>query len=601
MIYRSRIWPSALRRFALGAAIAMLISGAAHSTLASDRALASDRPADLVLRNGAVYTVDASRSWASSVAVAGGRIQFVGDDTEIASYIGPDTQVIDLAGRMLLPGFQDSHVHPQSAAHSQTRVLRLDDIHDIETARERIRAYARAHSELTWIEGAGLDEDMFVAAVDNPRKFLDELVPDRPIVITSMLIFTSWANSKAFEAGGITADTPDPPNGTIVRDPATGQPTGAFLNRAIALVDRYQPKPSPEEVLADYGYALSKYSSHGVTAIMEASANPASSGTAYGDLASANKLKHRVRMCFAHSSTAGDDKKQISDFVIAREKIRQRFPDGQVRADCVKLFLDGDVLVHGGALLEDYADRPGFRGKPDFEYARLEKLVTDLAAEGFQIKAHSIGSRSAREFIDAVEAAQKTARKPRDLRHHLTHAEVLHTTDILRMRELGMPVEVTPMAPLPPIGPGFPKVLGRERATTIAHSYNSFMQNGLVVVFGNDWMGADTVVAYESLSQPANIEVAVTRRKPGDISLDTAKYGIINEHEKIALPAAIAAYTIKGAYLTHDEADSGSIEVGKHADFVVLDKNLFDMPVHEIHTVNVDITIFNGEVVYERK
>lgn len=591
----TRFMRSAMWRNAVSAVITILACGAGH------QALANDQHADLVLQNGAVYTMDASRSWASSVAVTGNRIQFVGNDADIKSYIGPHTQIIDLAGRMLLPGFQDSHVHPQSGAHNQTRVLRLDDADNIERVRERIREYVEAHPEQTWIEGAGLEEDMFLAAVKNPRQFLDEMVPDRPIVITSLLIFTSWANSKAFEVSGITADTPDPPNGTIVRDPETGEPTGAFLNRAIALVDKFQPKPSPEELLADYSYALSKFSSNGVTAIMDAGAEPTSSVRAYGDLARANELKHRVRMCFAHSSTIGDDSQQIADFVLARKKIEEQFPDGEIRADCVKLFLDGDVLVHGGALLEDYADRPGFRGKPDFEYERLEKLVTELAAKGFQIKAHSIGSRSAREFIDAVEAAQKTAEKPRDLRHHLTHAEVLHTDDILRMRKLGMPVEVTPMAPLPPIGNGFPEVLGRERATTIAHSYNTFMQNGLVVVFGNDWMGAETVDRYESLSQPANIEVAVTRRQPGDTSADIGKYGILNEHERIALPAAIAAYTIKGAYLTHDEADSGSIEVGKYADFVVLDKNLFDVPVHRIHQVNVDMTIFNGEVVYTRK
>lgn len=590
-----RIMRSALQRYAVSAAIVILVGGATHTVHADDQ------HADLVLRNGAVYTVDASRSWASSVAVIGNRIQFVGNDTDVKSYIGPDTQIIELEGRMLLPGFQDSHVHSQSAAHSETGILRLDDIDDMVFVSERIREYAKGHPELPWIEGAGLDEDKFMAAVKNPRQFLDELVPDRPVVIQSMLIFTSWANSLAIEAGGITAETPDPPNGSIVRDPETGKPNGTFLNRAINLVNSVQPEPPPEQILADYRHALSKFSTHGITAIMEAAAGPTFSVTAYSDLASANELKHRVRLCFAHSSTIGEDSQQISDFVAARKKIQERFPDEQVRADCVKLFLDGDVLVHGGALLEDYADRPGFRGKPDFEFERLEKLVTNLEAEGFQIKAHSIGSRSAREFIDAVEVAQNKAEQPNDLRHHLTHAEILHTDDIARMRKLGMPVEVTPMAPLPPIGNGFPKVLGRERATTIAHSYNTFMQNGLVVVFGNDWMGANTVDSYESLSQPANIEVAVTRRKPGDIGTDTEKYGILNEHERIALPDAIGAYTIKGAYLTHDEEENGSIEVGKFADFVVLDKNLFEVPVHTIHDINVDMTIFGGEVVYERK
>jgi predicted amidohydrolase YtcJ len=465
---------------------------------------------------------------------------------------------------------------------------------------ESIRAFAASYPELPWIEGAGLDDDAFVSAVSNPGAFLDELVPDRPVVITSTLIFKSWTNSRALEIAGITAETPDPPNGAIERDPQTGEPTGTFLNRAIDLVYSAQPELSEEQLLADYRHALSKFSAHGVTAIMTASSGPETSVRAYDALAGANELKHRVRMCFAHSSTSGDDSQQISDFVAARERVRERFPAGDVRADCVKLFLDGFVLVHGGALLEDYADRPGFRGKPDIEYERLEKLVTELDAQGFQIKAHSIGTRSAREFIDAVEAAQTKTGEPSGLRHHISHAEVFHTDDIARMRKLGMPVEVTPMA----AADGreeFEKVLGRERTRTLAHTFNSFIQDGVIVVFGNDWMGTDTVDAYESLSQPANIEVAVTRLKPGDTRTDIEQDDLFNEDERLSLPDAIAAYTINGAYLMHDEQDSGSIEVGKYADFVILDQNLFDVPVHSIHEVNVDMTIFGGEVVYQRR
>ena len=586
----------ALQRYAVSAAIVILIGGAAH------KVHAIDRHADLVLRTGAVYTVDASRSWASSVAVIGDRIQYVGNDADVKDYIGPDTQIIELEGRMLLPGFQDGHVHPQYAEF-YAGLLRLDDIDDMELVSERIREYAKAHPELPWIEGAGMDDETFIATVKHPRQFLDELVPERPVVITSTTVFRAWVNSKTIEVAGITAETPDPPNGSIVRDPETGEPTGTFLHRAIEnLVNSFRPVPSPEQILAQYRRALSKYNANGVTAIMDAAfgeAALASEVTAYSDLASANELKHRVRLCFFHSSgfgVRGDDGQQISNFVAARKKIQERFSDRQVRADCVKLFLDGSVSNHGAALLEDYADRPGFRGKPNFEYERLEKLVTNLETEGFQIKAHSSGSRSTREFIDAVEAMQRKAGKPSDLRHHVAHASIVHPDDIARMRRLGMPVEVTALAPLR-IGNGFAKALGRERATTIAYSYNTFMQNGLVVGFGNDWIGTDNA----TLSQPANIEVAVTRRTPGDIGTDTEKYGILNGHERMPLTAAIAAYTINGAYLMHNEVESGSIEVGKFADFVVLDKNLFDVPVHMIHKINVDMTIFGGELVYERK
>ena len=584
----------ALQRFAVSAAIVILIGGATH------KIHASDRHADLVLRNGAVYTVDASRSWASSVAVIGDRIKYVGNDADVKDYIGPDTQIIELEGRMLLPGFQDGHVHPQYAEF-YAGLLRLDDIDDMELVSERILEYAKAHPELPWIEGAGMDDETFIVAVKNPRQFLDELVPDRPVVITSTTVFRAWVNSRTIEVTGITAETPDPPNGSIVRDTETGEPTGTLLNRAIEnLVNSFRPVPSPEQILAHYRHALSKYSANGVTAIMDAAFGEfalASEVTAYIDLASANELKHRVRLCFFHSSgfgVRGNDGQQISDFVAARKKIQERFPDGQVRADCVKLFLDGSLSVDGVALLEDYADRPGFRGMPNFEYERLEKHVANLESEGFQIKAHSSGSRSTRELIDAVEAMQRKAGKPSDLRHHVAHASIVHPDDIARMRRLGMPVEVTPSIRG---GTYFLESLGPERTEKYTVPFNSFIQNGVVVGFGNDWIGSNN----DRLSILRNIEIAVTKLRPGDTSTDIEKIELFKEHERIPLPAAIAAYTINGAYLMHNEEESGSIEVGKFADFVVLDKNMFDVPVHMIHKINVDMTIFGGELVYERK
>ena len=568
------------------------------TVIAESKLLSPNQDADLVFRNGTVYTVDASRSWASSVAVIDNRIEYVGNDTDIEAFIGPDTQIIDLDGRMLLPGFQDSHVHPRLGAREDTRILSLDGISDMESVKARIVEYSNANPHLTWIEGGGLDEHKFLAAIKNPRKFLDALVSDRPLVIKSSLLFTSWANSKALEVSGITPKTQPPRGGSIVHDSETGEPTGTFFNRAANLLYKHRPEPSREEMINDYRYALSKFGANGVTAIMDAGAGSLNPEfyTAYGDLVRSHELKQRVRLCLGHTSDADGDRQLIRDFVLIREKIQAQFPKEEIRVDCVKLYLDGDALVHGGALLEDYADQPGVRGQPYIEYERLEKLVINIENAGFQVKAHSIGSRSARELIDAVEAAQTQAKKPRDLRHHLSHAEIVHSFEIERMRRLGMPVEVTAMVPLPPIGSEFPRVLGRERATTLAHRYNTFIQSGLTMAFGSDWSGS-----YGTLSLLTNIEVAVTRRLPGDISTDTGSYGIINEHERISLPEAIEAYTIMGAYLTHDEKERGSIEVGKLADLVVLDKNLFEVPVHTIHTVNVDMTIFNGEVVYKRK
>lgn len=583
-----------LQGYAVSAAIVILVGGATH------KVHAIDQHADLVLHNGAVYTVDASRSWASSVAVIGNRIQYVGNDADVKDYIGPDTQIIELEGRMLLPGFQDGHVHPQYAEF-YAGILRLDGFNDMALVRERIREYAKAHPELPWIEGAGMDVDTFIAAVKNPRQFLDELVPDRPVVITGSNFFRAWVNSKTIEVAGITAETPDPPNGSIVHDPETGEPTGTLLNRAIEnLVNSLRPVPSPEQILAHYRRALSKYSANGVTAIMDAAFGEfalASEVAAYSDLASANELKHRVRLCFFHSSgfgVRGDDGQQISDFVEARKKIQERFPDGQVRPDCVKLFLDGTLSDDGVALLQDYANRPGFRGKPNFEFERLEKHVTNLETEGFQIKAHSVGSRSTRELIDAVEAMQRKAGKQSNLRHHVSHAYIVHPDDIARMRRLGMPVEVTPTIRG---GDYFLESLGPERTVKYTVPFNSFIQNGIVVSFGNDWVGSSN----DKLSILRYIEIAVTKLRPGDTSTDIEKLEFFNEHERIPLPAAIAAYTINGAYLMHNEEESGSIEVGKFADFVVLDKNMFDVPVHMIHKINVDMTIFGGELVYERK
>ncbi len=443
---------------------------------------------------------------------------------------------------------------------------------------EAVRKYAAAHPEAKWIRGGGWELPLFPNG--NPSKaLLDRVVPDRPVYLSATDGHSVWVNSKALALAGVTKATPDPPHGRIERDPATGEPSGALREDAADLVGRLLPPHSTKELEAGLRKALRTANGFGLTSLQEASASEEEL-QAYAAADAAGTLTARV--C---ASIYVDPDKGLSE--VARAKaLRGRFRGKRLRADSVKIFADGVLETRTAAVLEPYIGFGDDRGKANLTPETFKALATALDKDGFQIHVHAIGDRGIRDTLDALEAAEK-ANGRRDARHHIAHIELIEPPDIPRFRQLGV---VANFQPLWANGDKYitemtEPTLGPERSRWI-YPIASVIAAGGVTAFGSDW-------SVSSMNPLDGIEVAVTHREPskgpGPAWLP---------QEQIALPEAIAGYTIRGAYLDFTEKETGSIEVGKAADLIVVDKNLFEIPPSKIHEAKVLWTLLEGKEVY---
>ena len=531
--------------------------------------------ADLVLTGGAVYTVDAARRWAEAIAVRAGRIASVGTAREVAGLVGPRTRVLELEGRMVLPGFQDAHLHPSTGGLAQLR-CKLHDVSDRRSYLELIGRYAQERAELEWIVGGGWSMDAFPGG--NPRREdLDAIVPARPVFLTSRDVHSAWVNSRALELAGITRATPDPPDGRIERDEA-GESIGTLHEGAMGIVRRLLPVTTQAEWEAGIEAAQAHLHSLGITACQDAKVTTESL-TAYRALADRGKLTMRVEGNLSWERDRGEE--QLADLV----EQRARGSLGRLRIRGAKIFQDGVMENFTAAMLEPYLGT-GTRGISMHEAEELRRIVTLLDAEGFQVHVHAIGDRAVRESLDAFEAAQQ-ANGRRDARHHLAHVQVVHPDDVPRFRELGVVANVSPYWA---VKSGYIEDLtlpfvSEETARQI-YPFGSLVRAGAPLAFGSDW----TVSTANPLLE---IEVAVTRVSPQDRSAQP-----FLPEERLDLPTAIAAFTIGSAYVNHLGAETGSIEPGKLADLAVLDRNVFDPGAGPIGNARVVLTLVEGEAVY---
>ena len=567
-----------MRLFALGAAL--LVAGASQA----------QEPADIVLRGGAVYTVDASRSWAEAVAIRGNEIVYVGLDEHAGALIGESTQVIDLDGKMVLPGFQDSHIHPVSSS-LKSYMCSLYGLPGREAYIKKIRECVAEHGDAEWIHGSGWSHGYFPEG-EKPTKFmLDEIVADKPVTLTSYDGHSLWVNSKALEIGGVDENTPDVDFGEVVRLPGGREPSGLLNeNDAQQLVLRYQP-PYTEQQIYDALISVQAYlNSLGVTSIQDAIVDISDDGiygvhTAYQRAAREESITLRVVAALYWDSKKGLE--QIEAFKAIRDQAV-----GMFRATSVKIWYDGVMHTHTSSLLEDYADKPGERGMTMFSREDLYEIVTALDESEFQVHFHADGDGAIRDCLDAVEHALRSNGR-RDARHHIAHLELIHPDDIVRFRDLGVVANVQPIWSTSKayIGDLIGVKIGKERARWLEIN-KSFLDAGVTTAYGSDW--------YVTSPNPMDlIEAAVTRIRPALSRQEKEQSKPILPGEEVGVADAIASYTINGAYVNHQEDTTGSIEVGKLADIVVLDKNIFDVPKVQISETNVLLTIMNGKIVFD--
>jgi len=533
--------------------------------------------ADLILTNGRIHTMSASQPRAEALAVAGGKIVGIGEAAEVMRARDDATRVVDLGGRMVLPAFQDSHIHLVMGG-VELLACNLAGLETKEAVFARIREYAAAHPDLPWVTGGGWDLPLFPRA--DPRKEdLDALVPDRPAFMDSADGHSAWVNSRALALAGVTADTPDPEGGRIERDPETGQPTGTLRESAAGLVERFVPELSPQDYIKGLKAGLALANRFGIASIIEASADVPILD-AYAALDRDGELTVRVL-----ASLYVDTRRGVPE-ASRLAGLRRRYAGRRLRSTAAKIFADGVMEPRTAALLEPYVDRPGDRGTPLLEPAAFDALAVALDRAGFQIHVHAIGDRAIRMSLDAIAAAGR-ANGFRDMRHHIAHLELIDPADIPRFGRLGVAANfqalwayadtyITDLT-LPLLGPARSRWL---------YPIGSVAATGAVIAGGSDW-------SVSSMNPLEAIQVALTRRGP-----DAPPGEPWISEETVSLETMLRAYTVNGAWLGHDEKTRGSLEPGKAADLVVLDRDLFAIPPSQIARARVLMTLLEGREVF---
>ncbi|GIH71250.1 amidohydrolase [Sphaerimonospora thailandensis] len=537
--------------------------------------------ADLVITGADVYTVDAARSWSDAVAVRGDRIVALGA-AAAGELIGPRTRVIESRGGMVLPGFQDAHVHAPFAGRNRLNVD-LNGLAGRQAYLDRIAAYAAADPDVPWIVGGGWAMEYFPGGTPS-KDDLDAIVPDRPVFLFNRDVHGAWVNSAALAAAGIDRDTPDPADGRIERDPRTGEPTGTLHEgAAYSFNDRHVPLPSRQDWEAAILNAQHHLHSLGITGWQDAWVTPATLD-AYRSLDASGRLTARVVGALWWDRHRGLD--QIPEFLGQREMGTDRF-----RPTTVKIMTDGVMENYTGALLEPYCDGCGGHtdnhGLSYVERDLLAAAVTELDRLGFQVHMHAIGDRAVRNALDAVQAA-RAANGGGDNRHHIAHLQLVQPEDVPRFRELG--VTANCQAYWAQMEPQMEELtlpfLGRDRAD-LQYPFGDLLRTGATLAMGSDW-------AVTTANPLEEIEVAVTRIDP-----DNRGNAPFLPEQALPLPVALAAFTAGSAYVNHDD-DAGTIAVGKRADLAVLDRDLFSRAAGPVGDAHVDYTIAAGSVVYER-
>ena len=551
--------------------------------------------ADTIIQNAEIYTLDSKRSWADAIAIQSNHIIYVGGSSEVVKYIGSDTEVLDLKGEMVLPGFIDSHVHVSGSPNSEAEA----DLYNLASKAEIVSAvkqFADAHPEHDVIYGSGWKNEYFGPAGPT-KEDLDAIVADRPVLLTSEDGHFAWVNSKAIELAGVSKASVNPPGGLIEKNPQTGEPSGTFRETARDLIQNVLPPFTTDQIKKSIQNYMQEAARVGITSVHDPllllpDARGQLNGfgalsnniLAFSEMAGNEKLNIRVRGTVLTDPTAGID--QIETIAAM---CKQQHPNFQIAG--IKVFVDG--VVEGGTayLLEPYSHLPDSRGIPLWDPDALNAVITAADKAGLQIHIHVIGDAALRMALDALEIAQKQNGK-RDSRHLITHLHIVDRSDIPRMAKLN--VIGVPQPFWHAKGDYFRDIetpyLGYARAE-MAYPMQGLAKAGILLAAASDY-------PVQVPSPPLlGIQMGVTRCEPGV----TDPQEILDPQECMSLADMLASFTVNGAYANFLEQEAGSIEVGKLADLVILEKNLFKIPATEIADVNVLMTMFEGKIVYRNK
>jgi predicted amidohydrolase YtcJ len=538
--------------------------------------------ADLVLKNGFVYTVDGQRRVAQALVIQGGRIVHVGLDREIEAWIGAQTAVIDLGGRLVLPGFIDSHCHAAYGSAHEPFDIMFTGMNSLDEYKGAMRDFYNQHRDAKFIKGRGWKNTLF-GTTGPDKRIIDEIIPDIPVALEDEGGHATWVNSLTLKRAGITRRTKNPRGGVIERDPRTGEASGTLREGAARLVASLFPDYTVEQLMQAIESYQRMAASFGITTAHDATLDvDGNDFNAYRNLERENRLAMRFRASLWVDQNRGLE--QAAGLIADRAK-----NSGPLfQANGAKIYIDGVIEGGTGFLKEPYLHLPGFCGEPRWEAKRLNAMCAELDRNGFQIHVHAIGDAATAMILDAFAWAREK-NGPRDSRHLVTHLQLVAPEDIARFRELGVVAVPQPY--------WFMKddyyynlqvpYLGLPRADR-EYPLESFFQAGVVAASSSDY----------AVTIPCNplraIQIGITRCVPG---VSDPKE-VLWPEERATLEQMIASFTIHGAYANFLEKETGSIEAGKAADLIVLDRNLFFLPPERIAEAKVVLTLFAGRTVF---
>jgi len=561
---------------------------------ASDRngfpaaAVGSSVVADTILTNGKFYTVNPATPWVDAVAISNGKYVFAGSSEAVKTYQGSATKVIDLAGKMAMPGINDTHIHPLMGAISTLFECTFDFTAAPEAVRASIKACVETQPDTLWIRGGQWGSDFFSThQIASPRGFLDELSSTHAIFLNDDSGHNGWANSKALQLAGIDAATPDPKNGTIVRDSA-GKPTGLLLETAARLLDDVVEPWSDEQHVEAAAYAAKLANSFGMTGLKDAGAfQPAA--MAFSQVAARGLLTVHAATCIRTPYGARTEPLDYAEI----EAVSDRFASNDVHTRFVKLFLDGvPTPARTAAMIHPYqtdaVHTEAVKGDLHIDPQLLMQDVVELDRRGFTIKMHTAGDRAVQVALDAIAAARKS-NGDSGLRHELAHAGYIDPADLPRFAELDAVADFSPYLWHPsPIIQAVLSAVGEERGSRY-YPTRTLLDSGAHVAVGSDWPAA-----VPSPNPWIGMQALVTRKDPRGETR-----GALWPEEAITLAEAVALYTMAGARALRLEEITGSIEVGKSADLIVIGQNLFDVPIESVADTKVLMTLFRGKTVFD--
>jgi predicted amidohydrolase YtcJ len=534
--------------------------------------------ADFLLFNAHIVTMDGTIPEVTALAVRGGRITALGNDRDIRGLAGPETELMDGRGRLVLPGFQDTHIHLQDSGQDYSQNADLSAARTPDEMVAILSAFALTHDR-PWVNGTGWYSGVFHAG-NLDRHLLDRAIPDRPCLIVASDGHNACLNTMGCEAVGLTGDTPDPMNGHFVHD-ASGNPSGMLYENAVAWAEARMPAPSDEDFARGVLWAQALAHRHGFTGVLDAKVE-ARHVRVYNNLVQSGELTLRVgatALVTAHDTTEA-----------ALERLRgfrASATEGQFKVHSAKFFLDGVIENRTAAMIAPYSDAEGGNAPLMFTTEQIGEMFTAFDADRFQIHVHAIGDMAVRAALDGMETARKVNGAWPSL-HQIAHIQFIDPADIPRFRQLGVMANVQPLWARnePSVTDIAVPMTGNDRSRYM-YAFRSLLDAGASMALSSDW-GVSTLNPFEI------IETAVTRQPP-------AKEGTVPPflpEERITRAEAVAGYTTQAAAAVWISADAGTLGLGKSADLIVLDQDIFTCPAGDIGETKVLMTMVEGSVVY---